>query len=62
MAAVKSADLRVRLKILTWQELAAVIPDPLQEFLDVKYGIAAPGKTASAIVGMASCDEDGNSY
>jgi len=49
MAAVKSAPLRVRLKVLTWQELAALLPAALQEFLDVKYGIVAPGKTPSAI-------------
>ncbi len=49
MAAVKSADLRVRLKVLTWQELAAFLPEALQEFLDVKYGIVAPGKTPSPI-------------
>ena len=47
MAAVKQADLRVRLKVLTWQELAALIPEELQEFLDLKYGIVAPGRTAS---------------
>jgi hypothetical protein len=45
MAAVKSAALRVRLKVLTWQELAALLPDELQQFLDVKYGIAGPEKT-----------------
>jgi hypothetical protein len=49
MAAVKSAALRVRLKVLTWQELAAMLPDALQEFLDVKYGIVAPGKTPSPV-------------
>jgi hypothetical protein len=49
MAAVKSAALRVRLKVLTWQELAAILPEALQEFLDVKYGIVAPGKTPSPI-------------
>ena len=49
MAAVKSADLRVRLKVLTWQELAAFLPEALQEFLDVKYGIVAPGKIPSSI-------------
>lgn len=49
MAAVKSAHLRVRLKVLTWQELAALLPDPLQEFLDAKYGIVAPGKVASSL-------------
>lgn len=45
LAAVRDAGLRVRLKVLTWQELAALLPDDLQEFLDVKYGIVAPGKT-----------------
>jgi hypothetical protein len=49
MAAVKSADLRVRLKTLTWQELAAHLPEDLQEFLDMKYGIVAPGELASPI-------------
>jgi hypothetical protein len=49
MAAVKSAALRVRLKVLTWQELAALLPLPLQEFLDVKYGIVAPGKVPSLL-------------
>ncbi len=49
MAAVKSAELRVRLKVLTWQELAALLPDPLQEFLEVKYGIVAPGRIASLL-------------
>lgn len=53
MAAVKSADLRTRLKVLTWQELAAMLPEELQEFLDVKYGIVAPGKTASPIADSA---------
>jgi restriction endonuclease-like protein len=58
MAAVKSAAMRVRLKVLTWQELAALLPDALQEFLDVKYGIVAPGQTPSAIAGLASVSED----
>ena len=47
MAAVKSADLRVRLKVLTWQELAALLSAGFADFLDLKYGIVAPGKTAS---------------
>jgi hypothetical protein len=51
MAAVKSAELRVRLKVLTWQELAALLPGALQEFLDRKYGIVAPGKIPSPIEG-----------
>lgn len=49
MAAVRSADIRVRLKVLTWQELAALLPDGLQQFLNVKYGIAAPGKEPSPV-------------
>jgi hypothetical protein len=46
LAAVKSAQMRVRLKVLTWQELAALLPAGLQRFLDGKYGIVGPGKTA----------------
>ncbi len=49
MAAVRNAEMRVRLKVLTWQELTALLPDDLQQFLDVKYGIVAPGKTPSPI-------------
>jgi hypothetical protein len=49
MAAVKSAELRMRLKVLTWQELAAMLPEGLQEFLDRKYGIVAPGSVASPV-------------
>jgi hypothetical protein len=39
MRAVRFFDLRCRLKLLTWQELAAVLPEGLQQFLEVKYGI-----------------------
>ena len=46
---VRPVDLRVRCKVLTWQELCVVLPEPLAEFLDAKYGIVAPGLT-SAIV------------
>ncbi len=49
MAAVRSAEMRARLKVLTWQELAALLPAALQRFLDLKYGIVAPGKTPSPI-------------
>jgi hypothetical protein len=49
MAAVKNAELRVRLKVLTWQELAALLPGALQEFLDRKYGIVAPGREPSPL-------------
>jgi hypothetical protein len=47
MTAVKSAEMRVRLKVLTWQELAATLPEELQEFLDLKYGIVRAGRVAS---------------
>ena len=49
MTAVKCAEFRVRLKTLTWQELAAYLPRELQGFLDVKYGIVAPGREPSSI-------------
>ena len=41
MRAVRFADLRSRLKLLTWQELAATLPPELQIFLEAKYGIRA---------------------
>jgi len=51
LTAVKSAEMRVRLKVLTWQELTAMLPEELQEFLDLKYGIVAPGRVASPLGG-----------
>ena len=39
MRAVRSFELRWRLKLLTWQELAGVVPRELREFLAEKYGI-----------------------
>ena len=49
MQAVKIINLRWRCKVVTWQELSAVLPEPLQEFLDLKYGIVPPGRVASEI-------------
>ena len=40
---VRPVELRVRCKMLTWQELSCVLPEPLREFLDGKYGIVPPG-------------------
>lgn len=37
--AVRWADLRTRLRIATWQELATVLPTRLRSFLAAKYGI-----------------------
>jgi hypothetical protein len=56
MAAVKSADMRVRLKVITWQELAALLPGELQEFLDLKFGIVGPGRMASAVEDVTNSD------
>jgi len=39
LRAVRPYDLRARLRVHTWQELAAVLPRPLQLFLAEKYGI-----------------------
>ena len=44
---VVDTDLKTRCKVLTWQELAALLPAKLQEFLDLKYGIVPPGRIAS---------------
>jgi hypothetical protein len=41
MRAVRLFDLRCRLKLLTWQELASGLPEELQQFLAAKYGIIA---------------------
>jgi hypothetical protein len=42
MRAVRSFELRCRLKLLTWQELASVVPQELADFVADKYGIC-PG-------------------
>jgi len=39
MKCVKPVELRTGLKVLTWQELARVLPLGLQTFLAIKYGI-----------------------
>ncbi len=39
MRAVRPLELRCRLKLLTWQELASALPEDLQQFLSAKYGI-----------------------
>lgn len=41
MRCVKSADLRVRCKVLTWQEISEALPDQLTDFLAQKYGISS---------------------
>ena len=39
MKCVRPVDLRLRCKVLTWQELARALPRGLREFLSEKYGI-----------------------
>jgi hypothetical protein len=39
LSAVHSPSFATRLKLLTWQELAATLPQELQQFLIAKYGI-----------------------
>lgn len=46
LRAVQCAKLRCRLQLLTWQELATVLPHDLQDFLARKYGILPVAKTA----------------
>jgi hypothetical protein len=46
---VRPVELRVRCKILTWQELCGALPEPLVEFLDAKYGIVAPGQPPAIV-------------
>jgi hypothetical protein len=41
MRCVRIVELRIRCKVLTWQELAEALPPALQEFLQEKYGIVA---------------------
>jgi hypothetical protein len=43
ICAVRIVELRHRLKLLTWQELAVTLPGDLQLFLDAKYGIHPNG-------------------
>jgi hypothetical protein len=49
MAAVKPAEMRTRCKVMTWQELSGFLPDELQEFLDLKYGIVKVGRAVSVV-------------
>jgi hypothetical protein len=44
MRAVKSAEMRTRCKVMTWQELAGLAGAGLREFLELKYGIVEQGR------------------
>ena len=49
LAAIRLTDLRLRCKILTFQELSQALPKSLQEFLDQKYGIGPIAATSRAV-------------
>jgi hypothetical protein len=46
---IKSPELKIRCKVLTWQELSEALPLDLQKFLDRKYGIVSPGSVPSRV-------------
>jgi hypothetical protein len=50
MSCVRIVELRLRCKVLTWQELAEALPGKLQRFLQEKYGIVS-GNNAAATLG-----------
>jgi hypothetical protein len=54
MLAVKNSEMRVRCMALTWQEIVPFLPEELQAFLDVKYGIAASGTEATSMEDLES--------
>lgn len=43
MECIRDHEMRLRCQMLTWQEIAAVVPDALRIWLGEKYGIFAPG-------------------
>ena len=47
MRCVRIADLRLRCKVLTWQEMSEALPERLRGFLDCKYGVVPPGQSPS---------------
>ena len=49
MSAIRTFEMRMRCKVLTWQELVPFLPSGLREFLEIKYGVFAPGVPAVPI-------------
>jgi hypothetical protein len=56
MRCVRSLDLRLRCKMITWQELAEALPEVLQTFLAEKYGIATGNNCLSFDGSAGSAD------
>lgn len=44
MHAVRDHETRLSCRVLTWQEIGAVVPERLRLWLEGKYGIFAPGR------------------
>jgi hypothetical protein len=49
MSCIRPYDLRLRCKVLTWQELGQALPKRVQKFLEEKYGIVAGEDTTQAL-------------
>jgi len=49
MRAVRDAALRTRLGLVTWQEIAALLPARVQRFLEEKYGIEPVSSTGQRL-------------
>jgi len=55
LRSVRPTSLRLRLKIITWQELSVALPRRLQQFLEEKYGISFARICASLSNPFAGC-------
>ncbi len=53
MSCVQILDLRLRCKVLTWQELSQVLPAALRRFLNEKYGIVGEHDAAIPLIDSA---------
>ncbi len=58
MSSVKVPELRLRCKVLTWQELTFVLPTALQDWLESKYAITAPGRAPAKPLGIHNLQSD----
>ena len=58
MSAVRDMDLKTRCKVLTWQEMCLRLPDKLQSFLDLKYGIVPPGVVPTPVPGLSAAMDE----
>jgi hypothetical protein len=57
MSAVVSAELRCRMSVVTWQELASAMPPKVRRFLAEKYGIACCSKVRGSFNAASIADD-----